>query len=565
MHEMASRLKGRDYTTIRRELIEIVKQRAPVDWNPNNIADPMIAVIESIAIAADQLHYYIDSWRRECDMATATLQSSIYSYALREGYSMVLPRGSRVRAFIQPKPERDERGELIPDQELPPVPVDLPKFTQFEINGVSHPLYLTKDFSKVVSYYNGHTVSDQCVDLVCGELKTVTFRYSDIDSYSRIELPEIYIDGELVELTSTTPDSGTKVWECVSDVVTKGLQGNIYSLVPTFVSGATRLYIEFPINYRNLVSTTRTVFTFKYISISDTKKSLPIDLTTQRISSESVEIIGLDELDGFTPYESADSVRRNYPLYTRDFTALLTKQDYRYYLSYRYGGRILVYDKQDEYNSEDYETGVFGLWERSMYVISELPYKAREMAKEDLANRSSRSDMIWMVPFGYYSYGILIVLKADLSKVSETEIESLVEDSLLNLYNGTDEIKGPSLSVTLSTVHGTSQYIKDVQAFMFNYNREQFKQIMAMDKPSLKNQELQKTLKGFTEDYNYKTKNRMPAHVSDFKDYQDAVLHWNQGYDSEAIDEYEEGTQEYEDTHFLIPFCQKVVVWSYSI
>ena len=71
---------------MRRELIDMVRERAPRDWKPANSADPMVAVLESIAIAADELHYYIDSWRRECDMSTAMLQSSIYSYALREGY-----------------------------------------------------------------------------------------------------------------------------------------------------------------------------------------------------------------------------------------------------------------------------------------------------------------------------------------------------------------------------------------------------------------------------------------------------------------------------------------------
>jgi len=562
---MASRLKGRDYTTLRRELIEMVRQRVPVDWNPNNIADPLIAVIEAIALAGDHLHYYIDSWRRECDMATATLQSSIYSYALREGYSMVLPRGSRVRAFIQPTPERDERGEIIDGQEHVPVPVDLPRFTQFNAPGISKSLFAVKDFTKVVSYYGKTVVSEQCIDLVCGELNSITFRYSDIDAYSRIELPDPYIDGELVELTSTTPTGGTVVWECVSDVVTKGLQGNVYSLVPTFVSGATRLYIEFPLNYRNLITSSRVLFTFRFVSVSNITRPLPITLTTAVISSDQVEISGIDELGGYSGYETADAVRRNYPLYTRDFTALLTKQDYRLYLSYRYGGRILVYDKQDEYDSQDYEHGVFGLWERSMYVISELPYRARELAKYDLASRSSRSDMIWMIPFGYYAYGILVVVNVDLAKVSEDEISTLTERALLNLYNGTDEIKGPIQSVILSTVHGVSEHIANVQAMLFKYHGSQFQGIMTMNKPSAKNQELQKTLNGFTSDYAYKVKNCMPKHVSGFSDYNDAVLHWTLGYDSEEIDTYEEGTQEYEDTHFLIPFCQKVTVWVYSI
>lgn len=564
---MASRLQGRDYTTIRRELIDMVRERAPRDWNPANIADPMITVLESIAIAADELHYYIDSWRRECDMSTAMLQSSIYSYALREGYSMILPKGARVRVCIQPKPVLTEDGE-VDDTEVPaPVPVSIPRFSRFSVEGVSSGLFAVQEFTKVVSYHGKHVVSDQCVDLVAGEFKTVSFNYSDIDAYSRIELPEPYIDGELFELSVTTPESGTTVWTPVKDVVTEGMRGNIYSLVPSFVSGATRLYIEFPINYRNILSSTRVSFVFKYIAVSEINKALPLEITSSVVNSELIDIKASDELKGYTGYESADSVRRNYPVFTRDFTALLTKQDYRLYLSYRYGGRILVYDKQDEYDSVDYGTGMFGLWERSIYVVCELPYEARELARQDLVKRSSRSDMIWMVPFGYYRYGTLVVVMADLSQVSEDEIELLVEQAILNKYNGTDEIRGPSDSVTMHTVHNASQYVDTVRVFTFRYTSSQFQSIVEMKKPSMKHNGLNDFIATLSPDYNYTMGNHMPKQVSNFGSYQDAVLTWNKGYDSPDIDAYDdqEHWAEYEATHFLIPFCQKVVVWSYSV
>lgn len=561
---MTSRIQGRDYTTIRKELISIVQGRVPSDWNAANVADPLVAIIEAIAIAADELHYYIDSWRRECDMATAMLQSSIYSYALREGYSMILPRGARVRAFVQPKPERGNDGTAAAGQSLAPVPVSIPKFSRFQCLGFTTPFYAVTDFDRVVSYYDDKVVSDQCFDLVAGELKTVSFQYSAIDAYSRIELPEAFIDNELFELTVTTPENGSVVWRHVNDVVTAGMQGNIYSLVPSFVSGATRLYIELPMNYRNLLSTTRATFTFRYIAVSNVSKPLPITLQGTSVDSEKVELVVSNDLAGYMGYETADSVRRNYPKYTRDFTALLTKQDYRLYLSYRYGGRVLVYDKQDEYDSIDYENGIFGLMERSIYVVSELPYAARELARQDLASRSSRSDMIWMVPMGYYRYGILIVVYADLSKVSEEEIETLVSNAVLGLYNGTDDIRYPTDSVTLHTVHETSEYISSATAMTFRFEGSQYQSLLEMDKPSVKDKELAKTLKSLTSDYAYQTSNRLPKHVCEFSSYQEAVLKWNAGYDSEDIDNYEEGSADYDSTHFLIPFCQSVLVWSYS-
>ena len=306
---------------------------------------------------------------------------------------------------------------------------------------------------------------------------------------------------------------------------------------------------------------------FKYIAVSEINKALPLEITSSVVNSELIDIKASDELKGYTGYESADSVRRNYPVFTRDFTALLTKQDYRLYLSYRYGGRILVYDKQDEYDSVDYGTGMFGLWERSIYVVCELPYEARELARQDLVKRSSRSDMIWMVPFGYYRYGILVVVMADLSSVSEDEIELLVEQAILNKYNGTDEIRGPSDSVTMHTVHNASQYVDTVRVFTFRYTSSQFKSIVEMKKPSMKHNGLNDFIATLSPDYNYTMGNHMPKQVSNFGSYQEAVLTWNKGYDSPDIDAYDDQDHwaEYEATHFLIPFCQKVVVWSYSV
>ena len=88
-----------------------------------------------------------------------------------------------------------------------------------------------------------------------------------------------------------------------------------------------------------------------------------------------------------------------------------------------------------------------------------------------------------------------------------------------------------------------------------------------MKKPSMKHNGLNDFIATLSPDYNYTMGNHMPKQVSNFGSYQDAVLTWNKGYDSPDIDAYDdqEHWAEYEATHFLIPFCQKVVVWSYSV
>ena len=80
---MSSRFKGRDYATLRKEILDFLKQRLPQEWDSTNLGDPVVIFAESLARVGDQLHFTIDELRRECDIATAQRASSVYSYAMR--------------------------------------------------------------------------------------------------------------------------------------------------------------------------------------------------------------------------------------------------------------------------------------------------------------------------------------------------------------------------------------------------------------------------------------------------------------------------------------------------
>ena len=76
---MASRFIGRDYSSLRYEIIQFLRERLPKEWDYTNLADPVVIYAETLARIGDQLHFTIDELRRECDISTAQRSSSIYS------------------------------------------------------------------------------------------------------------------------------------------------------------------------------------------------------------------------------------------------------------------------------------------------------------------------------------------------------------------------------------------------------------------------------------------------------------------------------------------------------
>lgn len=557
---MASRLKGRDYKTLRNELIQLAVEKAPQDWDTSNVADPLIIAIEELAMMGDQLHYYIDSLKRECDLATASLQSSVYSYALREGYHMILPKGSSIRVYLYPI-ESDTKLKL-----------KLNKFDEFKIKNTNLSLFLRNDFEQVLESGADDYDIMQEVELVQGVVKTVNFTFEDIDYFSRIELPNAYIDGDMVELIVSTPENGVVKWTKVDDVVTTGLASTSYSLVPSFNQGSTKLYIEFPVNYRNLFPSSKAAFTFKYLVIENTTKQLNFELTSDTVDiKETVGYKLLTELGGYKTYESVDSIKRNYPLYTRDYTALLTKEDYRLYMQFRLTSKVIILDKSDEVFGD-----MQGLNERSIYVLSDLPYMARRTYQADLASRSSRSDMIWMVPFGYHYYTVFVLAKADLGSITSTSVETTITSALFSYYRSTTEVQIPIESVILHKIHESSPLITEAFACIYDLDSSLYKKIKEADEERPTDlTEVENTYKLLTDmfsshgnsDFSYVKPNTLPEQVV-FNTYEETMYAWNQKgedyYDKESFDIEAAGTEDYKKHHYLIPYLYEVVVWVVS-
>ena len=435
---MASRFQGRDFQTLRQEIIDFVRERTPDTWDYTNVSDPMIRFIETVAMLGDHLHYYIDAMRRESDMATASLASSVYSYALREGYTLLLPRSTHFRV------------SLFSDTEDVIYGVTLKKFASFNLQNSQSSYFVLNDLESTDIYKEYPSdVEPVEIELVAGELKETKFNFSDIDYYSRIELPESRIDAELCELT-VSDGTTTKTLTRVEDVVSDSAEASIFSLTPSFVNGIERLYIEFPYNYRNLFPN-NSVFSFKYIVISNQSK------TSDYFESDDYQgLLGsCISSGGYREWESPESIKMNYKHYVRDFTSLVTKADYKSFVNFQISSRCQVFDKSDEYKGQFKHIPV-----RTIYVLSDLEYEERERLREEILKRSSRSDNIILVPYGRKLYRVLVLVEANLMQESEDNIKSSINSALEGFYNDISEVRDPIESVIYHKIHSCNSSIQ---------------------------------------------------------------------------------------------------------
>jgi len=78
---------GRDYYSLRTQLIERVKERTNNNWQGNDPSDFGLALIESFAYMGDLINYYIDRIANESYIMTATQRESLLNLAKMYGYN----------------------------------------------------------------------------------------------------------------------------------------------------------------------------------------------------------------------------------------------------------------------------------------------------------------------------------------------------------------------------------------------------------------------------------------------------------------------------------------------
>ena len=500
---MASRFKGRDYGALREEIIDFLRQRLPKDWDYNNSADPVVIYAESLARMGDSLHFTIDELRRECDMATANRASSIYSYASREGYKFFLPRGSRGTIYVNSSKEMDDKLTL-----------NINKFDEIKCGATGDRLYALNDIKNVnlhqvpdsdylksyltkLDEINNSTASTndkdkarrklkidytaysqtvykmtQRIDVVLGSKADFGFTYGDINHDSTVDLPDPYIDRDLIRLTYRWKrDSNVHELRYVDDIIGAGFARDIYTLTPKFIGGAITLCIEFPTNYQDLFDNdASTTFNFEYIKISNRKiendangqNSGSLKLTDyispNNYSPDALVVDIGGGIKGYTEYEDPNVTRENYKKFVQDYSALLTKDDYETFIKVTANTPCKVFDHADNYKENVLPEGT-QLLPRVIYVLTDMPYNDREAMFAKLRERSSRSDCIQMVPYGKNPYTIIVKAECFLLGSTPSEIATSIKAALLQYYSGNIGEKTPSKSMIDYIIHKASDKV----------------------------------------------------------------------------------------------------------
>ena len=490
---MTSKFQGRDYSTLRSEIINFLRQRLPKDWDYTNLADPVVIFAESLARVGDQLHFTIDELRRECDIATANRTSSVYSYAMREGYKLMLPKGASGTITINSSDAQSDMLHLSISRfdEIPVLTTGDKLYAANDIDADLHKIpsesYIDSisglnpgdaGYKSYVEYMNNMYKQTQRLKVVLGTHDTYRFSYGDINNDATVTLPDPLIDRNLIRLLVKAPgNNSTKTeWKYVDDIIAAGFVGNIYTLTTKFIGGVTILCIEFATNYRDLFQV-GTTFEFDYIKIKNSRIENTTDNNAAINLSKYITINGNYANDsdiinngikyivnigagikGYTEFEDPNITKMNYKKYLQSYAALLTKDDFTNYIKTVTSAHCMVYD-----HSDNYKDGVLpdntSLMERTIYILTEALYDERESLWRDITERTSRSDCIVLMPYGKDPYTIVVKAECFLLGTSVSDIATKIKSALLSYYTTDLGETFPSRSMIDHIVHSASDKV----------------------------------------------------------------------------------------------------------
>lgn len=503
---MVSRFVGRDYSTLREEIISFLRNKLPKDWDWTNLSDPIVIFAESLARMGDQLHYTIDELRRECDISTAKRASSIYSYAMREGYKMMLPRASFGTLLVVASQKHSGMLKLHIDK-FSPIQVTNTGDTLYATETVDHILYTEQNqdylanlksnldgttpldkfetpedqHKAMTSWYNYTDYIDTAakkttrIPVVLGTLETFNFSYNDINSDSTVDIPDALIDRNLLSLVRQR--SGVKDFELeyVDDIIGSGFSETSFTITPKFIGGAISLVIEFPSNHRDLFSLQDT-FSFRYIrtidkKIDDTEENANAINLNKYISvlpeyADSPDILsGLefkvklsDGIKGYTEFENPNVTRENYKKYVQNYASLLTKDDYESYIKSATSQHCQVFDHADNYRLDKVPPNT-ELIPRTIYIITDADFDGRRELWRDLKERSSRSDCIVLIPYGKDPYTIVVKAECFLLGTSVSTVATQIKKALMEYYATDIGERVPEVSKINYIVHSASDKV----------------------------------------------------------------------------------------------------------
>ena len=138
---------------------------------------------------------------------------------------------------------------------------------------------------------------------------------------------------------------------------------------------------------------------------------------------------------------------------------MLTKADYENYVRATTSLHCKVFDHHDNYKDPPVLPLGTQLLERTIYVLTDAPYKVRENMWNDLRERSSRSDCIIPTPFGKDPYTIVVKAECYLLGTSVATVATKIKSALLKYYAESIGEKIPDKSMIDYIVHRASDAV----------------------------------------------------------------------------------------------------------
>jgi len=213
---------NKDFAQFRQNLINFAKQYYPDSYQDFNESSPGMMFIEMASYVGDVLSYYTDSSFRESLLNSATEQANVLQLAQMFGYkptlntpavvdldvfqlvpaigtgdnaapdtryALSIRSGMRAQAETGTSFRTLEQVDFTQDTATSPLEVSV-----YEVDGANN-----------VTYY----LYKKTVKAVAGEVKTLTFNFTDPKPYDKIVLP----DTNILDIISVTSDTGNKWYE----------------------------------------------------------------------------------------------------------------------------------------------------------------------------------------------------------------------------------------------------------------------------------------------------------------------------------------------------------------
>lgn len=270
---------GKDFSQLRKNLIEFSKQYFPNTYTDFNESSPGMMFMEIAAYVGDVLSYYADNNLKESFLEQASERANIYDLAKSLGYrpKNVVPAYVTLDVYqlvpaigsgVNVKPDFNYALSIKPGMQVKQNAgaaifrtldsVDFAYSSSIDFTEVT--IYETDEATKLPTYY----LLKKQIQAVSGEVKTQSFTFANAIAYDKIVLP----DTNIIDIISVTESDGDNWYE-----VPYLAQDTIFESVPNLLENDPDLY-QYRSSAPNLLKLRKTAKRFISRLRSDNKLEL---------------------------------------------------------------------------------------------------------------------------------------------------------------------------------------------------------------------------------------------------------------------------------------------------